>query len=418
MRQTSFPGQEPASSFAPPPTDQDRWKVLSLMAVAILLILTTWFSATAVLPQLTRRLALGDTGRVWLTISVQLGFVAGALCSAFLGWADRYAGRHLILAGAVAAAMVNLSVLWMDAAAAVIAARLLTGFSLAIVYPPAMKLISTWFQAQRGVALGIVIAAITVGSATPHLVNGLGGLSWEVVVITTSVCALTGGLLVAGFVREGPWPYPSHPFQPRAALHCFTQPAVFWVTMGYLGHMWELYAMWAWFAVFYQYVLDQAGVGNSAVLASFATFAVISIGGLGCVLAGVTSDRYGRSTTAFWALIVSGLMAAVIGLATPYPTLVLVLALVWGISIVADSAQFSALLTEVARREYVGSVLTLQVALGYLLTVPIIWVIPMFVRQWGWEWAFLVLSAGSLAGAYAMRRTHALTSRPGAAGTP
>ena len=397
------------------PTDMRRWKILCLMALAIMLILTTWFSATAVVQQLTMHLGLSDTGRVWLTISVQLGFVAGALCSAFFGWADRYSGRWLILMGALVASAVNLSVLWSEQAELVIVARLLTGFCLAIVYPPAMKLMSTWFLTRRGVALGTLIAAITVGSALPHLVNALGGLAWQVVIIATSFFALSGGLVVALFISEGPYPYPTQTFQPRAAAAAFKNPAVLWVTLGYLGHMWELYAMWAWFAVFYQFVLDQAGVGNSAILASTATFVVIGIGGLGCVLAGFTGDRYGRSTTAFWALLTSGLMAAIIGLAVASPMLVFVIALVWGFSIVADSAQFSALLTEVAHREYVGSILTLQVALGYLLTVPIIWLIPLLVRHGGWGLSFLTLSIGSLAGAYAMHRTRKLRMEPSAA---
>lgn len=395
----------------PMPMDKRRWKILCLMALAIMLILTTWFSATAVVQQLTTRLGLSDTGRVWLTISVQLGFVAGALLSAFFGWADRYSGRALILTGALAVAMVNLSILWLDHAAAVIISRLLTGFFLAIVYPPAMKLTSTWFHTQRGVALGTLIAAITVGSATPHLVNALGGLSWEVVIVASSLFALSGGLIVAFFISEGPYPYPRQPFQPKAAAAAFTNPAVFWVTLGYLGHMWELYAMWAWFAVFYQFVLEQAGNANSAVLASAASFLVIGIGGLGCVLAGITSDRYGRSTTAFWALVTSGLMAATIGLAMASPMLVFLIGLIWGLSIVADSAQFSALLTEVAQREYVGSILTLQVALGYLLTVPIIWLIPLVVRHLGWGFAFFTLSVGSVIGAYAMQRTRRLMSQ-------
>lgn len=396
-------------------SDYRRWKILGLMALAIMLVMTTWFSATAVVHQLTEHLALSNTGRVWLTISVQLGFVIGALCSAICGWADRFSGRALILTGSLTVAAVNLTVLWLDHAALVIVARLFTGFFLAIVYPPAMKLASTWFLTKRGVALGTLIAAITLGSATPHLVNALGGLAWEVVIVSTSVFALTGGIVVALFISEGPYPYPSQPFKPKEAARAFRNPAVFWVTVGYLGHMWELYAMWAWFAVFYQFVLARAAVGNSGVLASAATFIVIGIGGLGCVLAGVASDRFGRSTTAYWALVASGLMAAVIGFAAGHPMPVFILALVWGFTIVADSAQFSALLTEVAQREYVGSVLTIQVALGYLLTVPIIWLVPVLVRHLGWGFAFLMLSMGSLAGAYAMRRTRALMAEAGSA---
>lgn len=392
--------------------ERRRWKILCVMALAILLVMTTWFSATAVVRQLTTHLGLSETGRVWLTISVQIGFVAGALCSAVAGWADRFSGRALILTGSLAVATVNLLILWLDHAGLVIVARFFTGFFLAIVYPPAMKLTSTWFLTRRGVALGTLIAAITVGSATPHLVNALGGLAWEIVIVWTSLFALAGGILVALFISEGPHPYPSQPFKPKAAARAFRAPAVLWVTVGYLGHMWELYAMWAWFAVFYQFVLDQASVGNSGVLASAATFVVIGMGGVGCVFAGITSDRFGRSTTAYWALVASGLMAAVIGFASGHPLLVFVLALVWGLTIVADSAQFSALLTEVAPREYVGSVLTIQVAMGYLLTVPIIWLVPGLVGHFGWGMAFLMLSAGSMAGAYAMRRTRGLMAHP------
>lgn len=392
------------------PPDRRRWKVLSVMAVAIMLAMTTWFSATAVMQQLTQHLQLSESGRVWLTISVQLGFVAGALCSAFFGWADRFTGRRLMIMGSLAVALINLSILGLEHTSLVIIARFFTGFSLAIVYPPAMKLLSTWFNRQRGLALGILIGAITLGTATPHLVNALGGLAWEVVIASTSIFALLSGILVALFIHEGPYPYPNQPFNLKAAVHAFKNPAVMWITLGYLGHMWELYAMWAWFAIFYQFVLDHAAIANSGVLASVATFLVIAMGGVGCIIAGLTSDRFGRSSTAYWSLVISGTMAAVIGFTSAYPLLVFLLALVWGISIVADSAQFSALLTEVAQGEYVGSVLTLQVALGYLLTVPIIWFIPFLVRHVGWGVAFFMLSLGSLGGAYAMKRTHALMS--------
>lgn len=390
------------------PPDRRRWKILSLMACAILLVMTTWFSATAVVQQLTEHLGLSNSGRVWLTVSVQIGFVAGALCSAMSGWADRFSGRTLIVAGAVLVALINLSILWLGHAAPVIVARFFTGFFLAIVYPPAMKLIATWFTTRRGVAMGIVIAATTLGTATPHLINALGGLAWEIVVVCTSIFALTGGLIVALFIREGPFPYPSYPFNLKAAIRAFRNPSVSWVTVGYLGHMWELYAMWAWFAVFYQFVLEQSNVANSAIIASAATFIVIGVGGIGCVFAGLTSDRFGRSSTAFWALVMSGAMAAVIGFAISFPILVFVLALVWGLTIVADSAQFSALLTEVAQGEYVGSVLTLQLALGYLLTVPTIWLVPAIARNLGWGAAFLMLSLGTVIGAYAMHRTRLL----------
>lgn len=388
-----------------------------MIALTALLVMTTWFSATAVVQQLTEHLQLTSSGRVWLTISVQLGFVAGALCSALLGWADRFSGRGLIVVGSLFVALVNVLILVVDQVLFVVIARFLTGFGLAAVYPPAIKLLATWFASRRGMAMGVLIGAITLGSAMPHLVNALGGLAWETVILCSSGFAVAGAVVTGVFVKEGPYPYPIQPFSLVAAVRAFRSPSVVWVTLGYLGHMWELYAMWAWFAVFYQYVLSTAGSANSAVWASAATFVVIGIGSVGCVLAGAASDRFGRSTIAYWSLVISGAIAAVIGFLTGYPWLVFGLALLWGSSIVADSAQFSALLTEVAQGEYVGSVLTLQLALGYLLTVPIIWLVPIVVQNAGWGAAFLMLSVGSVVGAYAMRRTRSLvatSARPAA----
>lgn len=389
-------------------SEHHRWRILWLIALTALLVMTTWFSATAVVQQLTEHLELTSSGRVWLTISVQLGFVTGALCSALLGWADRFSGRGLIVVGSLFVALMNLLILVLDQVFLVVIARFLTGFGLAAVYPPAIKLLATWFASRRGIAMGVLIGAITLGSAMPHLINALGGLAWEVVILCSSGFAIAGAFITGIFVQEGPYPYPSQPFSLVAAARAFRSPLVVWVTIGYLGHMWELYAMWAWFAVFYQYVLTTAGALNSSVWASAATFAVIGIGCVGCVLAGVASDRFGRSSIAYWSLVISGTIAAVIGFLTGYPWLVFGLALLWGGTIVADSAQFSALLTEVAQGEYVGSVLTLQLALGYLLTVPIIWLVPVVVQSSGWGIAFLMLSIGSVVGAYAMRRTRIL----------
>ncbi|MGH3086765.1 MAG: MFS transporter, partial [Rubrobacteraceae bacterium] len=261
--------------------DAGRWAALSLLAVALILAMTTWFSASAVVPQLREEWSLSGSSAAWLTMAVQLGFVCGAVVSSVFNLADIVSPRYVILGGAAGAAVLNTLFGLAGGAALGVPLRFLTGFFLAGVYPPALKLMSTWFKKGRGVALGVLVGALTVGSAMPHLVNGLGGLDWGVVIFATSVLTLLGGLIAGFVVRDGPLPFPKAVFDPRQAGALFTNRGVRLASFGYFGHMWELYAMWAWFLVFFSDALARVGapVGSSA---AYATFAVIGIGGIGC----------------------------------------------------------------------------------------------------------------------------------------
>src|ERR687889_1944713 len=278
-----------------------RWRALLLLAVALVLSMTTWFSASAVVPQLLAEWDLSDSSAAWLTIAVQLGFVCGALVSSILNLSDVVSPRRVILWGSIGAASVNGLLLVAGGAAAGVPLRFATGFFLAGVYPPALKLMATWFRKGRGIALGILVGALTVGSAVPHLVNGLGGLDWRVVIYATSVLTLAGGLIAGFAVGEGPFPFPRATFDPRQARLVFANRGVRLASLGYFGHMWELYAMWAWFLVFFR---DGAGAGAAA--AAYATFAVVGAGALGCIAGGVLGDRFGRAETAAGAMVASG----------------------------------------------------------------------------------------------------------------
>jgi MFS family permease len=282
--------------------------------------------------------------------------------------------------------------------------RLATGFFLAGVYPPALKLMATWFTRGRGTALGILVGALTVGSAAPHLVNGLGGLRWQTVIVATTLLTIAGGLLVAIAVRDGPFPFPRALFDPRQARVVLLNRDVRLASLGYFGHMWELYAMWAWFAVFYAEVLRASGSAPGSAPA-FVTSLVIGIGAVGCWAGGVLGDRWGREQTTSAAMAISGSCAAVIGLLfRGPPALVLAIGLVWGFAVVADSAQFSTLVTELADQAYVGTALTLQLAVGFTLTVATIWLIPVVEEALGWRWAFALLTPGPALGVGAMLR--------------
>jgi MFS family permease len=387
--------------------DRTALRALGVLAGALVLSMTTWFSATAVVPQLRDEWGLGNTAAAWLTIAVQVGFVAGALLGSALSVGDVFPPRAVILAGCLGAAAANAVLLVADGAALGIAARVATGFFLAAVYPPALKLASTWFRRGRGTALGIVVGALTLGSAAPHLVNGLGGLDWQVVVWVTSGLTVLGGVVVFAWVREGPYSFPAARFDPRQARLVLRNRGVRLASLGYFGHMWELYAMWAWFLVFFGAV---AAEGRAA---AYATFAVIGVGAVGCWVGGILGDRWGRPETTAAMMAVSASCALLIGLVARAPNgFVLALGLVWGFAVVADSAQFSTLVTELAEQAYVATALGLQMAVGFALTVPTIWLVPFVEDEVGWRWAFAFLAPGPVLGIVAMQRLRGLLRGP------
>jgi MFS family permease len=390
-------GQDPVAD----PTG--RWRALAWLALAEFLAMSTWFSASAVVLELRRVWELSPAGSSMLTIAVQLGFVAGALLSATLSLADRFPPRRVMAVGALGAAVVNAGLLLAPSAGVAIGLRLLTGLFLAGVYPPALKAMATWFRRGRGVALGVMVGALTLGSALPHLVRVLGGLDWRTVVVVTSVATLAGGAL-ALVGPDGPFPFPRAAFRPREAMEVVRDRRLRLVTYGYLGHMWELYAMWAWVAAFLTSSFGTSGVEDPATMAALGAFAAVGIGALGCVVGGVMADRRSRTWSTSVAMTASGATAAVVGLLWGWPpVLVVAVVLFWGFWVVADSAQFSALVTEVADQRYVGTAVTLQLALGFTLTVPAIWLIPVLVETVGWRWAFLALTPGPLVGTVAMQ---------------
>ncbi len=374
-------------------------RALALLSLALVLAMTPWLSAAAVVPQLRASWDLSDSAAAWLTIAVQIGFVVGALASSVVNLADIVSPRTVILAGTVGAAAANALLVAANGPATAIPLRFATGVFLAGVYPPAFKLVSTWFRAGRGVALGIAGAGLAIGSAGPHLVNGLGGLDWRVVVLVTSLLAVAGGAIARFGVAEGPFPFPAAIFDPRQIGRVLRNRPVRLAACGYFGHMWELYAMWAWFLVFFR---DEVSGGASA---AYATFAVIAVGALGSWAGGILGDRWGRPETTVAMMAVSGTCALAIGLAPE--ALVLPLGLVWGVTIVGDSAQFSTLVTEHADQAYVGTALALQLALGFLLTVATIWLLPLAEDALSWRWAFAILVPGPALGIVAMLRLRA-----------
>lgn len=387
------------------PAPEGRTRVLLALCGCVVLCMTTWFSAAAVLPQLRALWAVSEAVAGWLTIAVQLGFVLGALGAALTGLPDRLPPRTLMAASALGAALANLALLAAPGPGSAIALRVATGVLMAGLYPPALKLVATWFRSGRGVALGSVIGALTLGSALPHAVNAGGGLPWQGVILAASAATLAGGVGVLLFLREGPYPFPRARFEPARLRQALGNRAVLLATGGYLGHMWELYAMWSWMLAFLA-----ARPGATGGDASLLTFLIVAAGAPACVLAGWLADRLGRTTLTIGLMALSGGCAGLIGFAWAGPAwLLLAIGLLWGATVIADSAQFSAVVTEVGDPALVGTALTAQLGLGFGLTALAIWLLPLAAGALGgWQWAFLVLVPGPLLGILSMARLRAL----------
>jgi MFS family permease len=391
-----------------PATASRRWRTLVLLSFAELLGMSLWFSASAIVPALRVEWSLSESTAGWLTIAVQLGFVCGTLISAFLNLPDVISVRHLFAFCALAGALTNaaLGAYAHDAATAIIL-RFLTGMFLAGVYPPGMKIMATWFQRSRGMALGVLVGALTLGKASPYLVNGLGSSNWRQNILFISLLAVVGGFVVLLFVGDGPYAVASAKFDWRQAVAVFSNRGVRLASFGYFGHMWELYAMWVWIPVMIRASLTVSK--ESSVMAEVSSFLVIGCGAAGCVVAGLIADRIGRTVVTSWAMAISGSCCLLIGfLFGGNSFLLLSVAAIWGATVVADSAQFSACITELGDPQYLGTALTMQTCIGFLLTTISIELIPYFVGQVGWRYAFAILAPGPLLGVVAMLRLRSL----------
>ncbi len=387
-----------------------KGRSIGILLLAEMAAMSLWFISSAILPDMLREVEISPVRQAALSSGVQLGFVAGALLSAFLGLADRFDPRQVFAASAFAAALVNVTLLISSPDSLLaIAARFLTGALLAGVYPVGMKIAVGWGQQDRGFLVGLLVGALTLGSALPHLIAFAGGTNWRLAIIVASVAAAIAGLLVFA-VALGPHHGKAARFDPRAITAAWTNRRVRLAYAGYLGHMWELYAMWAWIgaatAVSYGYSLSEPAALS---LSKLTAFIAIGIGAATSIFAGFVADRIGKAEVAIIALALSGLSALLTALTFGGPVwLTLVIVIIWGMTIIPDSAQFSALVADASPAEQAGSLMTLQTALGFALTFATVQITPTLVAWLGWPIVLASLALGPAFGIAAMLRLRAM----------
>lgn len=382
-----------------------RWSIF-LLVIAEIAGMAVWFSSAAVLNDMNATTPISPVAQALLSSGVQAGFAVGALVYAIWGVADRYDPRRVFAVSAFAAAGCNALLLIVPVGGGLaIAARLFTGAFLAGVYPVGMKIAVGWGARDRGLLVGLLVGALTLGSAAPHLLAFWGGANWPIAVAGSSLLAIMGGFLVL-FVALGPLHAKAPAFSFKVLRMAWSDQRIRLAYAGYLGHMWELYAMWAWIGAGLLVAFSaHMSLDDAAAFAKLTAFAAVAIGSIACVIGGVAADRIGKAEITIIAMAASAAMAvlAAIGFSGP-PIILGIIVVFWGAAVIADSAQFSALVADAAPPESAGALLTLQTALGFALTVVTVQAAPFVANAIGWPGLFFVLAIGPIAGIVAMMR--------------
>ncbi|PQB03795.1 MFS transporter [Aureitalea marina] len=380
--------------------------VLWTIVLAQFCCTSLWFASNAVIGPISEAYGLSETALGHLTSTVQLGFIGGTLIFAWYSFSDRFSPSRVFFVSALLGAMANLGLNWVDnTLESLLAFRFLTGFFLAGIYPVGMKIAADHFDKNLGRSLGFLVGALVLGTAFPHLVEGVNwNPDFRNVIWSISLIAALGGLVVLIFVGDGPHRQAGRGFRPRAMFALFKQSEFKYAAFGYFGHMWELYAFWTFAPVVMLHMARSTE--TSLPNPSLWSFGIIAIGSIGCVLAGLGSPRYGIRKMAFIALSLSGLCCLlsplIFGLSALWPALILLI--FWGVAVIPDSPMFSSLVAKNANPDLKGTALTLVNGIGFALTIVSIQLINWISIRWSFEFWLFPLVAGPILGLWCLRR--------------
>ena len=397
----------PAASDPTHSVDLDeRRRSISWLVIAEIAAMALWFVSSAVLGDMQAESPISESIAALLTSSVTAGFVVGALSLSILGLADRYDPRLVFAIAAFAAGLANAALLMIPIGhGGAIAMRFMTGVCLAGVYPVGMKIMVGWGLHDRGLLVGLLVGGLTLGSAFPHLLAWFGGAQWRLTTGIASLLAMLAALMMLK-VSLGPWHARASRFDPGTIRLAWVDRRLRLAFLGYLGHMWELYALWAWVGVAAAASYStQLAPEEANSLAKLTAFIAIGSGALMCPLAGIYADRIGKARITIIAMAISGSSAIATALAFGGPVvLVFALFVIWGLAVIPDSAQFSALVADIAPADAAGSLMTLQTALGFLLTLITVQLTPLLATHVGWPVVLAMLALGPVFGILAMRK--------------
>ena len=373
--------------------------ILTLVSISLLFSLTVWFSANAITPQLINLWNLSQVDLAILSIILIIGFVLGGFVYSILNLPDLVKTPVFFSINALLSALGNFFAAFSPNFSTFIIFRFLTGFFLAGVYPTSMKLISSWYKRNRGLAIGILLGALTAGSGLPYVFNITGIPNWRFLLSISSILALLGSVIIYVFIQEGPHLVRGAKFHLSNLKDIFSKKSVRLANYSYFGHMWELYAFWIWIPKFLQEVHSRTSPGIDVnIYFSLGTFLIFISGAVGNMIGGKIADIIGRTKFNIIMLVISGTSSLIIGFFLNNAFFGLVIAIIWGLTVVPDSPQYSAMISELSDPTYIGTALAMQTAIGFAITNISIWLLPVMIDLLGWTFGFTFLVLGPITG--------------------
>lgn len=378
-------------------------RVLPVIVFSQFAVTSLWFAGNAIITDLQSAMNVGidDTGIV--TSAIQLGFISGTLIFALLSLSDRYSPKKIFFICSILGSVSNLLIYFIaNSLSSLLVLRFITGFLLTGIYPIGMKIAAGWYKDKLGNAIGFLVGSLVLGTAFPHLIKSFGGsLPWEQVIFVVSGFAMVGGSLMYFAVDDGPFISSGTKFNPMTIITIFKYKELRSSALGYFGHMWELYTFWALIPVI---LLCYLKSNHMEMNISFWSFVIIASGSIGCIVGGAISKKSGSAKVAFTQLAISGICCLVspIMFNTPEPIFLTYL-IFWGIAVVGDSPQYSAIIANAAPKELVGSGLTLVNSIGFAITILSLWFVYQFLDMIDISYALMILAIGPLLGIISMR---------------